>query len=58
MKLLQMKSKDFAGATKVLYDGMRQNLMKSSGPGLLKEYSPWLQNFQANSYAETIEIPG
>ena len=53
-----MTTKDFAAATKELNESMRQNLNKASGAGLLKEYSPWLQSFQANSYAETIEVPG
>lgn len=57
-KLQQMKSKDFAVATNKLYENMREKLNKSSGPGLLKDYSPWMHTFQANTYTETIEVPG
>ena len=54
-----MTTKDFSAAYKDIFEGMRTNLMKSSGPGLLKEYSPWLHAFHTNnSYTETIEVPG
>jgi DNA-dependent protein kinase catalytic subunit len=57
-KLVQMTTKDFAAATRELNDGMRNKLSKSQGAGLLKEFSPWLHGFQANSYTETLEVPG
>ena len=60
-KLVKMAPKTFATACKELVDGMRPTLNKSSGPGLLKEYSPWLHNFHASSsdlYTDTIEVPG
>ena len=57
-KLLQMTPKDFAAATRELNEGMRTKLSKSQGSGLLKDYSPWLHGFQANSYTETLEVPG
>ena len=57
-KLLQMAPKDFAAATRELNEAMRTKLSKSQGSGLLKDYSPWLHAFQANSYTETLEVPG
>jgi DNA-dependent protein kinase catalytic subunit len=59
-KLLKMAPKTYAAACKEMFDGMRPALHKSSGTGLLKEYSPWLHSFHTNSYmyAETIEVPG
>ena len=60
-KLVKMAPKNFATACKELFDGMRPTLNKSSGPGLLKEYSPWLHNFHTSSsdhYSDTIEVPG
>ena len=60
-KLLKMTPKTFTNACRVLYDGMRQNLNKTSGPALLKEYSPWLYSFHTSSsdlYTDTIEVPG
>ena len=60
-KLVKMAPKTFAVACKELFDGMKPMLNKSSGPGLLKEYSPWLHNFHASSsdlYTDTIEVPG
>ncbi|EDO34280.1 predicted protein, partial [Nematostella vectensis] len=32
--------------------------MVSKPPGNLKEYSPWLTNFQADSHAQKLEVPG
>ena len=29
-----------------------------NAPETLKEYSPWLSNFQASNYTYTLEIPG
>ena len=60
-KLVKMAPKAFAAACKELFDGMRPTLNKCSGPGLLKEYSPWLHNFHTSSsdlYTDTIEVPG
>ena len=53
-----MQPKEFTNFYNSLYDLMRPGLNKTTGPGLLKDYSPWLQNFQANEYSEAIEIPG
>lgn len=61
VKLVKMAPKNFATACKELFDGMRPTLNKSSGPGLLKEYSPWLHSFHTSSsdhYSDTIEVPG
>lgn len=59
-KLLKMPHKTFGNVCKEMFDGMRPTLNKSSGPGLLKDYSPWLYTFHTNSYtyAESIEVPG
>jgi hypothetical protein len=53
-----MQPKDFTNFCNSLFDQMRPGLNRTTGPGLLKDYSPWLQNFQANQYSEAIEIPG
>ena len=53
-----MQSKDFTKVYNALFDLMRPELNKAAGSGLLKDYSPWLHDFQRNQYSETIEIPG
>lgn len=57
-KLVKMSLKDFNNKFQPIYDGMRGGLSKSTGAGLLKEYSPWLSNFQANNFSDSIEVPG
>ena len=57
-KLAKMKLAELNSHFNPLFDLMRVGLNKSTGRGLLKEYSPWLHNFQANMYPESIEIPG
>ena len=57
-KLRQMKPKEFTDACGWLYQDMKTRLDKTSGAALLKDYSPWLNSFQASNYADTIEIPG
>ncbi len=58
-KLCSMKGTDFS--KKVvggLFETMKSTLSKCTGPGLLKEYSPWLAGFQGHLYTEHVEIPG
>lgn len=53
-----MKGGDFSSHVTKLFDQMKPVLTKTTGAGLLKDYSPWLAAFQANHYSEHIEIPG
>ena len=55
---MKMTHRDFVTAYKDMNEGMKQNLNKTSGSGLLKDYSPWLQAFQTSNYTESIEVPG
>ena len=57
-KLHNMQLKDFTNFYNSLFDQMKPALNKTTGSALMKDYSPWLQNFQANQYSELIEIPG
>ncbi len=57
-KLVKMPLKDFNSTFNQLYDGMRVGLNKSTGAGLLKDYSPWLNTFQANNFSDSMEVPG
>ena len=57
-KLLKMKVKEYDQHMAQLQDSMKPGLKRSEGAGLLKEYSPWLQNFQSTNYQFAIEIPG
>ena len=57
-KLAKMKLAELNSHFNPLFESMRVGLNKTTGKGLLKEYSPWLHNFQANVYPESIEIPG
>lgn len=57
-KLLKMKGKDFNEQFNLLFVPMKAGLDKTTGRGLLKEYSPWLHTFQANAHSESIEVPG
>lgn len=57
-KLAKMKLAELNSHFNPLFELMRVGLNKTTGKGLLKEYSPWLHNFQANMYLESIEIPG
>ena len=38
--------------------GKLREKLGGSHPGNLKDYSPWLASFQADKYADPIEIPG
>ena len=57
-KLHNMQLKDFTNFYSSLFEQMKMGLNKTTGAALMKDYSPWLQNFQANQYSKTIEIPG
>ena len=57
-KLVKMKLKEYDQQMVQLQDGMKAGLKRCEGAGLLKDYSPWLQNFQSTNYHFTIEIPG
>ena len=57
-KLPQMLPKKFDEVLKKLNGAMNTQLARATGPGLLKDYSPWLTNFQPNNYSDRIEIPG
>ncbi|XP_048576196.1 DNA-dependent protein kinase catalytic subunit isoform X3 [Nematostella vectensis] len=52
-KLVNMSLKEFGPETAKL-----KQQMVSKPPGNLKEYSPWLTNFQADSHAQKLEVPG
>ena len=53
-----MQGTQFSKHVAGLYDNMKQSLRKQEGQNLLKEYSPWLDSFQASDYTQTIEVPG
>ena len=57
-KLLKMDYKRFNSVTGEFMGRVGPGLDKTTGSRLLKDYSPWLSGFQANQYAEVIEIPG
>ena len=57
-KLHKMALKDFTSLYTSLFEQMRPGLNRTTGAALMKDYSPWLQSFQANQYSEVIEIPG
>lgn len=57
-KLMKMKIKEYDQQMVQLQEGMKPGLKRCEGAGLLKDYSPWLQNFQSTNYQFTIEIPG
>lgn len=57
-KLHNMQLKEFTTLYNSLFDQMRTGLNKTTGAALMKDYSPWLQNFQATQYSQVIEIPG
>ena len=57
-KIHDMSISQFNKGVGPLYEGMKQNLNKQNGPGLLKEYSPWLDAFQISDYPQVIEVPG
>ena len=54
--ILSKTLNEYTGVVNGLYEEMKQRL--KTGPALLKDYSPWLDAFQANKYPETLEIPG
>ena len=42
-----------------VYTKMNDEVRKrKSGPALLKQYSPWLSEFQSSNYQQVLEIPG
>ena len=57
-KLFNMKGKDFIEQFMMIYENMKVGLGKTTGAALLKDYSPWLHDFNANNYSETLEVPG
>jgi hypothetical protein len=57
-KLIKMTSTQYMKVVKDIYEEMRSGLDKLNSSGLLKEYSPWLDNFQHDNHLCTIEIPG
>lgn len=57
-KLIKMKIKEYDNQMAQLQKGMQPGLKRCEGAGLLKDYSPWLQNFQSTNHQFTIEIPG
>ena len=59
-RLAQMKMAEFNSQCGRLYDSMKKGLNERlhSGSALLKDYSPWLQEFQADAHPTTLEVPG
>ena len=56
--LRQMDNKVFKSVLQKFNERFQGSLKKTTGPRLLKEYSPWLSTFQGNQYSQHIEIPG
>ena len=56
--LHQMEQKEFRSRIEKLSKEIKEGLSKTAGGRLLKDYSPWLNGFQANQYSQSIEIPG
>ena len=57
-KLLKMKGADFSKLSGEIYGAMQTSLAKATGDSLLKNYSPWLHNFDSTSIGQSIEVPG
>eukprot|EP00731_Ephydatia_muelleri_P028749 Em0020g393a len=57
-KLLRMKGADFNKVSGEIYGAMQASLAKAMGDSLLKNYSPWLHNFDPTSVGHAIEVPG
>lgn len=57
-KLLRMKGADFNKVSTDIYGAMQSSLAKATGDSLLKNYSPWLHNFDPTSIGHAIEVPG
>lgn len=57
-KLLKMKLSDFIKLSGEVNDAMRSSLLKTTGDSLLKNYSPWLHNFDSTCTSRSIEVPG
>eukprot|EP00731_Ephydatia_muelleri_P036867 Em0341g4a len=54
-KLLRMKGADFNKVSGEIYGAMQASLAKAMGDSLLKNYSPWLHNFDPTSVGHAIE---
>ena len=57
-KLLKMNFKEFISNKNKLNELIKSSTEKLKGNSLLKEYSPWLANFQKEDYPKHIEVPG
>ncbi|XP_065180580.1 DNA-dependent protein kinase catalytic subunit-like [Sycon ciliatum] len=58
-KLVRMTMKEFVQVCSGIYGKMNEEVRKrKSGPALLKQYSPWLSDFQASNFQQVLEIPG
>lgn len=50
---------EFVQVCSTVYSKMNEEVRKrKSGAALLKQYSPWLSDFQASNYQQVLEIPG
>ena len=56
--LKKMDTKQFNIINEKFGGRMKEALNKTTGPRLMKDYSPWLNSFQANQHSDVIEIPG
>lgn len=54
--LLTMTLNGYSAVVNDLFEKMKKGM--SHGPALLKDYSPWLDAFQASNHHEALEIPG
>lgn len=59
-RLARMKIADFNSQFGRLYGSMKKGLNECSrtGSALLKDFSPWLHDFQADAHPTTLEVPG
>ena len=56
--LKKMDIKQFKSIADDFGERTKKELNKTTGSRLMKDYSPWLSNFQANLYSDVLEIPG
>ena len=56
--LSKMDLKQYKSIVDDFGERTRKSLNKTTGPRLMKDYSPWLSSFQASQHSEVIEIPG
>ena len=57
-RLVQMKPSQFNSHYSKLFEPMKERLGRTTGPALLKDYSPWLHDFQAGDRTSRLEVPG